>query len=805
MPSEPDRESTRTPILYLAPWVDLGGSDKGTIDWFRTIDRSRWAPSLITTQPAANRWLGQIEPFAEEIWSLPELMPGSEFPPFILGFIETRGVRVVHIMNSRLAFDLMPDMSCLPEAPVLVVQHHAEEADRSGYVRYVASRYGNLVDAFSVTSRQLRDAMLDYDVATSRIEVITTGVDATGEFDPQTVGPREDLGGEVPRILWPGRFVAQKDPMLTLEVVARLRARGHRFTVEMVGEGDLEEEMRCRIEALGIADHVRFHSPSQEMPSWYRSCDVLLMTSTFEGVPYVIYESLSMGVPVVAPALAGNVELLAGGGGILIDPRDDVEAYVDALELLLTDRDARAEMSRIGRARMLAECSLEEMIERHERLYERLLSRPHLARPTEAPSVTPASPPEPIRLSRRTARERSVCVIVPCYQHGRFLPQAIESLHRQTLRPNRVIVVDDASDDPETAEALDQLESDPLVEVIRLAENAGPSRARNRALAEVTENYVLPLDADDMLVDDALEKMVAQLEQADESVGFIYPNVQHFGNRHDYYAAPEYNLDALLDDNFCAAAALFDARVFSSGIRYAEDIVFGHEDWDLVLQMAAREIYGEPSDGLALMYRKRGYSRVNAVDYGPESFHGLIEKRHPQLYARRDQIKARWAPALSLLLIDGFDGTEQRWRPDLDQVLSSQSCADFETIVSRADSGTQAAAAERVAGAVRQARGRFVVIASAAASGALERKTFVESLIRLLWSNRLRRVALRGRCGLPFAALTDPLPDGSPPAAVAWRREFGEDEIAELGVCATAAEDILLAWLTDGPVEWRAA
>ena len=73
-------EDPRTPILYLAPWVDLGGSDKGTIDWFRSIDHSRWAPSLITTQPSDNRWLHKVEPYAEEVWDLPDLMPGAAFP-----------------------------------------------------------------------------------------------------------------------------------------------------------------------------------------------------------------------------------------------------------------------------------------------------------------------------------------------------------------------------------------------------------------------------------------------------------------------------------------------------------------------------------------------------------------------------------------------------------------------------------------------------------------------------------------------------------------------------------------------------
>ena len=154
------RERSPYPVLYLAPWVDLGGSDKGTIDWFKHINQERWAPSLIVTQPSANRWLHQVEPWAEEVWNLPDLMRGCDFPAFILGFIESRRVEVVHIMNSRLSFDLMPDMTCLTNPPAIVVQMHAEEPDRSGYVRYVATRYGNLVDAFSLLASNLRQQSL---------------------------------------------------------------------------------------------------------------------------------------------------------------------------------------------------------------------------------------------------------------------------------------------------------------------------------------------------------------------------------------------------------------------------------------------------------------------------------------------------------------------------------------------------------------------------------------------------------------------------------------------------------------------
>ena len=74
--------SARLPVLYLAPWVGYGGSDKNTIDWFRWLDRGRFAPYLITTQPSANPLLHEIEPYAEEFWVLPEhvwgLLVGSD-------------------------------------------------------------------------------------------------------------------------------------------------------------------------------------------------------------------------------------------------------------------------------------------------------------------------------------------------------------------------------------------------------------------------------------------------------------------------------------------------------------------------------------------------------------------------------------------------------------------------------------------------------------------------------------------------------------------------------------------------------
>jgi glycosyltransferase involved in cell wall biosynthesis len=119
---------------------------------------------------------------------------------------------------------------------------------------------------------------------------------------------------------------------------------------------------------------IAWHPPSLEMARWYRSCDALLMTSVFEGVPYVVYEALAMGVPVVAPALPGNVEFMDADSGVLVDPRDDAAQYADAIAALLGDGEHRRATGARSRERMLRDFSLDEMAQRHMRLYDDLLA-----------------------------------------------------------------------------------------------------------------------------------------------------------------------------------------------------------------------------------------------------------------------------------------------------------------------------------------------------------------------------------------------------------------------------------------------
>jgi Glycosyl transferase family 2 len=120
-----------------------------------------------------------------------------------------------------------------------------------------------------------------------------------------------------------------------------------------------------------------------------------------------------------------------------------------------------------------------------------------------------------------------VSVIIPCYNYGRFLPDSIGSALAQSGVAPQVIIVDDASTDDSADIAERWAVAEPSVSVIRCTENVGHVAAFNKGLSAATGEYVVRLDADDLLAPGALQRAVALFE-AFPSVGLVYGHPRHF-------------------------------------------------------------------------------------------------------------------------------------------------------------------------------------------------------------------------------------------------------------------------------------
>jgi GT2 family glycosyltransferase len=121
----------------------------------------------------------------------------------------------------------------------------------------------------------------------------------------------------------------------------------------------------------------------------------------------------------------------------------------------------------------------------------------------------------------------SVSVVIPCFNYARYLPDAVESVLTQQGVDVDVIVVDDASTDESLAVARRLAERDPRVRVLGNPANSGPVDTFNRGLAEAKGEFLVRLDADDLLTPGSLSRAVAVM-QALPGVGMVYGRPLHF-------------------------------------------------------------------------------------------------------------------------------------------------------------------------------------------------------------------------------------------------------------------------------------
>ena len=200
----------------------------------------------------------------------------------------------------------------------------------------------------------------------------------------------------------------------------RCATRGLRFQIHVVGEGELEARGARGVDERGLAEDACCSiPPTSELPRWYAACDVLLMTSVFEGVPYVVYEAMAMGLPSWRPALPGQRRAArrrpAGSSSrATTSPATRTRWPACSRTAAGARSSGRAGASACSGALLAAADGGTSTA----RLYDECSARARAARRTGTPG----------RRSRRSASATAVCydtplvsVIVPCFNHGRYL------------------------------------------------------------------------------------------------------------------------------------------------------------------------------------------------------------------------------------------------------------------------------------------------------------------------------------------------------------------------------------------------
>jgi glycosyltransferase involved in cell wall biosynthesis len=375
-------------ILQLIPEMGTGGAERTTIDV---------AEAVVAAGGQAHVWTagGRLVPSLEAAGAIVHVGDAATKDPFkvlvanparLHSLITRHGIGLVHARSRAPAWSGL--IAARRAGVPFVTTYHGIYNARSGLKRWYNSvmARGDLVIANSHFTAD--HVMATHGVSRDRLRVVPRGVDLA-RFDRDAVAPARvealraawlaDVPPARPVIMLPGRLTAWKGQGVLIDALARLTARGVDATGLLVGDDqgrhDYSDSLRAAIAAHGLADRVRLVGHCDDMPAALMLADVVACPSTDpEAFGRTAAEAAAMGVPVVAAAHGGALEVVVPGQtGLLVAPGDAVALADGLAQLLAMAPSDRASMQASAMARMRTMFSKESLQSQTLAVYRSLL------------------------------------------------------------------------------------------------------------------------------------------------------------------------------------------------------------------------------------------------------------------------------------------------------------------------------------------------------------------------------------------------------------------------------------------------
>jgi glycosyltransferase involved in cell wall biosynthesis len=378
-------------LLYVTTGLDSGGAQMMLYNLLSRMDRDRFDPIVISLM-GQGLWGDRIEslgvpvypigmksglPTPGAIWRLLRLVAQLN-PDLIQGWMYHGNLAAQFVSSLFTSFKSR-------QIPVLWSIHYSIDAlalDKKMTIALV--KFGAYVSTlpkqvlFVSRVSQSQHEALGY--ASTNSHVIPNGFDTSrflpSVIDRKTVRSELNFSENCVLIGIAGRYHPMKDHANFIQAAALLLETDPQVQFIMMGQGltDDNPTLRELIQTLGIRDRIHLLGERQDMPRLLASLDVFTSASAYgEAFPMVIGEAMACEVPCVVTDV-GDSGWMVGDTGKVVSPRSP-EALAEAWKDLIDQSpEARNQLGKSARSRMISECSLNSIVAQYESLYDRILN-----------------------------------------------------------------------------------------------------------------------------------------------------------------------------------------------------------------------------------------------------------------------------------------------------------------------------------------------------------------------------------------------------------------------------------------------
>lgn len=226
-----------------------------------------------------------------------------------------------------------------------------------------------------------------------------------------------------------------------------------------------------------------------------------------------------------------------------------------------------------------------------------------------------------------------VSVVIPCYNHAVYLPEAVASVMAQTYSNWECLIINDGSPDHTETVGKQLASSDSRIHY-HYKTNGGLSNARNFGIEKAKGEYILTLDADDKFEAVFLQEAVAILEQ-NENVGVVTCWGYRFVNnmKYDLFKPIGGNVENFLFFSSASGNSLFRKKCWEEVGGYDETMRKGYEDWEFYLRLTAKGWSVQVIESPLFNYRQHKNSmRIEAQNLYDLEIKQYFFKKHKNLY-----------------------------------------------------------------------------------------------------------------------------------------------------------------------------
>jgi len=201
-------------------------------------------------------------------------------------------------------------------------------------INRVLFRYFNVVPV--ALSKEIQRTIQEvYGLPDNRIPVVFNGIDLSRCIVKESYARKDTF-----TVLHIGRFMDVKNHELLLRSFARFKEQHSDARLQLLGDGELKENMMQLAGQLNITDAVEFAGLQSNVYPWLHNADVFILPSKFEGMPMTLIEAMGTGLPIIASNVGGIPDMLSSQKeALLIEPKE--EKIIEALEMVYSDTKKR--------------------------------------------------------------------------------------------------------------------------------------------------------------------------------------------------------------------------------------------------------------------------------------------------------------------------------------------------------------------------------------------------------------------------------------------------------------------------------